>query len=184
MTRRTPLYAAALLTALAAVGCTSASAGTTGTGTAAAPKPAATFSDGGVTVALSLGNWDGNKGTASITFTPEKAGYHIYSMDLPPDGIDGLGRPTVIKLTGSLTMSGAPSTTSAIRQITDAGTSTEVPVYPDGPVTFTVPLAKSGTGEATTLISYAACSEDGCLAPVDDHPVALTVGDQGIAVRH
>ncbi|MFG2004139.1 hypothetical protein ACGFNU_33765 [Spirillospora sp. NPDC048911] len=43
-----------------------------------------------------------------------------------------------------------------------------LPVYPDGPVTISLPVRRVGTvGEV--IVSYGACSKTTCLAPVTDH---------------
>jgi len=38
-------------------------------------------------------------------------------------------------------------------------------VYPDGPVTLSLPVKATGDGSATVKVSYMACSIGGCLAP-------------------
>ncbi|WP_431678290.1 hypothetical protein [Kitasatospora sp. KL5] len=142
---------------------------------AAAPS-SARFTENGVTVDLSLGKWDGSAGTLTAVFTPERAGYHLYSLDLPPDGIDGVGRPTSLRLRGGLEQTGRPAADSAPHPLQLPGDLPAVPVYPDGPVTVTLPVHRTASGAATVLVGYAACSEtQGCMLPVDGHPVELTL---------
>ncbi|WP_344446068.1 hypothetical protein [Kitasatospora nipponensis] len=146
------------------------------------PPPASRFSQNGVTVALSVADWKDGSGTLRATFTPEQAGFHLYSVDLPPDGIDGVGRPTSVQVTGALEAVGAPRVSVPVRPLVLPGDASALPVYPDGPVTvsITVRTTANGRGEATVLVGYAACSVTaGCLFPVTGHPVAVRVGTTG-----
>jgi len=126
---RRPAGCVALLAALA--GC-------------APPPPAGDltgrYSDSGVTVTLLL---HGNRLTA--TYRPDRAGFHLYSATLPPDGIDGLGRPTVLAAGHGLTATGpaVADRQPVTRHETELGV--DLPVYPDGPVTLTLPVTGSGT---------------------------------------
>lgn len=158
----------------------------------AAPQPALTagpaasvpsqrpsvFTESGVSVSLLITAWNGTDGTIQATFTPEQKGYHLYSTALPADGIDGVGKPTAVRLTGALSATGPLATGTPVRQLTVPGVAKPLPVYPDGAVTVRLPVHATASGQATALVSYAACSEtEGCLVPVADHPVALTVVD-------
>jgi hypothetical protein len=64
--------------------------------------------------------------------------------------------------------------------LTLTGTDITLPVYPDGPVSAELPVAVDGTGTATLLVSYAACSAESCLPPVTDHPINLRVSTSSI----
>ncbi|MFD0528095.1 hypothetical protein ACFQ1I_14870 [Kitasatospora arboriphila] len=115
-------------------------------------------------------------------FTPTAAYYHLYSLDLPPGGVDGIGRPVSLKLRGGLEQTARPTTGAAVHDLQLPGGLPPVPVYPDGPVTVTLPVHRTAEGPATVLVGYAACSETkGCLFPVDAHPVEATV--DGTSVR-
>jgi hypothetical protein len=41
----------------------------------------------------------------------ERPGYHLYSINLPPDGVHGLGIPTVVSARYSLRMTGSRTQT-------------------------------------------------------------------------
>ncbi|MFD0634150.1 hypothetical protein ACFQ9X_23945 [Catenulispora yoronensis] len=58
-----------------------------------------TFSDQGVNVAMRLSE-DG--GRLLTTFTPQRPGFHLYSVGLPAHGIDGRGSPTRVEVAGAL----------------------------------------------------------------------------------
>ncbi|MEU9376058.1 hypothetical protein AB0D94_20100 [Streptomyces sp. NPDC048255] len=144
------------------------------------PAPTTRFSENGVTVTLSVSEWHASKGTLTAVFTPEAAGFHLYSTDLPPTGIEGVGRPTTVAVTGALGAQGTLQAAAEVRSIEVPGVDAPVPVYPDGPVTTTLAVRASGSGEATVLIGYASCStQDGCTIPVSDRPVHLRVTDDG-----
>ncbi|MFJ8011483.1 hypothetical protein [Streptomyces sp. NPDC096339] len=163
------------LAALAACGGQPAGAG-------AAPAPTTRFSENGVTVTLSVSQWHAPNGTLTAVFTPEEKGFHLYSTDLPAAGIEGVGRPTAVDVTGVLRADGKLTASADVRTISVPGVEAPVPVYPDGPVTTTLPIRADGNGEATVLLGYASCSsQEGCTIPVSDHPVHLHVTDGGPA---
>lgn len=129
------------------------------------------FTDSGVTVAMHLSQ-DGKD--LLTTFTPQRPGFHLYSVALPADGIGGLGRPTRVEVAGALSPRGPLSAQSPVRMLAVQGADVSFPVYPDGPVTTRLPVAVDPRGTAKVLVSYAACSPRECLMPVSGHPVDLT----------
>ncbi|WP_330294279.1 hypothetical protein [Streptomyces sp. NBC_00503] len=169
--------AAALVPLAALVACGGEPAGASG-----GPAPTTRFSENGVTVTLSLSHWHASKGTITAVFAPEAEGFHLYSTDLPPTGIEGVGRPTTVAVTGALGAEGELRAAAEVRSIAVPGVDAPVPVYPDGPVTTTLAVRAAGSGEATVLLGYASCStRDGCTIPVSDHPVHLRVTADGPA---
>ncbi|MFJ4863539.1 hypothetical protein [Streptomyces sp. NPDC088748] len=176
---RTTRTAVALLCLAALTACGEQSAESS----AAAPAaPAATsnFSENGVTVTLSVSDWHAPNGTLTAVFTPEEKGFHLYSTELPLTGIEGVGRPTAVAVTGALKAEGKLKAAADVRTISVPGVDAPVPVYPDGPVTTTLPIRADGNGDATVLLGYASCStEQGCTIPVADRPVHLRITDEG-----
>ncbi|OKI54434.1 hypothetical protein [Streptomyces sp. MJM1172] len=169
--------AGAALALFATAGLTSCSAAK-----ADQSAPAVTrFTQNGVTVTLAVAGWKDAKGTLTATFTPTEAGYHLYSADLPAEGVEGVGRPTSVTVAGGLSADGPASADAEVLRINLPGVESEVPVYPDGPVTLTLPVRAEGEGGASAgtakaLISYASCNaEEGCNIPVLDRPVILNV---------
>ncbi|MCX5380292.1 hypothetical protein [Streptomyces sp. NBC_00091] len=178
--RRTVRTAGALLPVAVLVACGGKPAGAAADG----PPPTARFSENGVTVTLSVSGWQAAKGTGTLTavFAPEAAGFHLYSTALPPTGVEGVGRPTAVTVTGTLAADGPLTAAQTVRPIRVPGVDSPLPVYPDGPVTTTLPVRASGSGDATVLIGYASCSvKDGCTIPVADRPVRVRVIDKGPA---
>lgn len=130
------------------------------------------FTDSGVNVAMRLSG-DGKK--LLTTFTPQRPGFHLYSVGLPAEGIDGLGRPTRVEVAGALHDRGPLTAKSPVRMLPMEGTDTKFPVYPDGPVTTELPVSVVKTHQgAKVTVSYAACSPQECLMPVMGHPVELS----------
>ncbi|MFB6613890.1 hypothetical protein ACIGFK_19965 [Streptomyces sp. NPDC085524] len=168
--------AAALLPLAALAACGGQTAGSR------AAAPTTSFTENGVTVTLSVSAWHGPNGTLTAVFTPEEKGFHLYSTDLPATGIEGVGRPTAVDVTGVLRADGKLKASADVRTISVPGVEAPVPVYPDGPVTTTLPVRSDGNGEATVLLGYASCSsQEGCTIPVSDRPVHLRITDDGPA---
>lgn len=93
-----------------------------------------------------------------------------------------MGRPTAMDVTGVLRADGKLTAAADVRTISVPGVDAPVPVYPDGPVTTTLPISLDGNGDATVLLGYASCSsQEGCTIPVSDRPVRLRVTDEGPA---
>lgn len=129
-----------------------------------------TFTDQGVSVAMRLSD-DGAR--LVTTFTPQRPGFHLYSVGLPADGIQGLGRPTRVEVAGALRSRGPLIAEAPVKMLPMEGTDLTFPVYPDGPVTTDLPVAVDEHGDAKVLVSYAACSPQECLMPVTGHPVEI-----------
>ncbi|MFJ3640184.1 hypothetical protein ACIPRD_10580 [Streptomyces sp. NPDC090108] len=163
---RTPAGAAAVAAALALglVGCDGGQETT----------PTAHVTAGGVTVTTTLLHRSDGRPELRTTFSPGQRGFHLYSVDLPAHGVDGLGIPTRLAVRGGLTADGRPKADVTTRLLRPAGLPTEIPVYPDGPVTFTLPVRQAGNAQrAEVVVSYGACSENRCLVPVTDEVIRL-----------
>ncbi|MFJ7961350.1 hypothetical protein ACIQ62_34160 [Streptomyces sp. NPDC096319] len=162
-----------------------AAASLTGCGQESAPARAAAvteFNENGVTVRLSVADWTSDAGTLVATFTPDEAGFHLYSTALPAEGVEGVGRPTEVRPVGSVATAGEVTVDKPVKSITVPGVRAAVPVYPDGPVTVTLPIRATAPGEAKVLIGYASCSStEGCTIPVADRAVPLRTGEDGLS---
>ena len=146
-----------------------------GCGTSPVRHPTANFQANGVTVTVALlpGSPGGQR--VQAVFRPEQPGFHLYSVELPPGGVDGLGIPTGLDVRGDLRATGKPTADLPTRLLRPAGLQLDLPVYPDGPVTVTLPVQQTGAHQADILVSYAACSERQCLAPVTGQAIPLTL---------
>lgn len=104
----------------------------------------------------------------SVTYRPQRPGFHLYSIALPVGGVDGLGVPTRLAVRGGLRPVGPPASDQPIRMLKPQGLDVLLPVYPDGPVTITLPVARTAPASAQIVVSYGACSINTCLVPVAD----------------
>lgn len=146
------------------------------------PAPVTEFNENGVTVRLSVTDWESAAGTLVTTFTPDDAGFHLYSTALPAQGVDGVGRPTQVRPVGAVATAGEMTVDKPVKTIRVPGVRSAVPVYPDGPVTVTLPIRATAAGEAKVLIGYASCSStEGCTIPVADRAVVLRTGENGVS---
>lgn len=148
----------AAVTALAAVaGCG---------GPASEPELVGTAERGGVRVEVRFAP-NGDGGTVRATFAPQQQGFHVYSTALPAQGVDGVGRPTRLEVTGALSPAGPVTADRDAITLQVPGVDRPVPVYPDGPVTLRLAVARgAGGGTPTAVVGFAACSTRTCLPPV------------------
>ena len=103
--------------------------------------------------------------TLAATFTPRRKGFHVYSVDLPEGGVDGLGVRTDVSVRGGARGTGEPVADQPVRRLDYPTLGLRLPVYPDGPVTLTLRVRR-GEGAPEVRVTYAACSESTCLVPV------------------
>ena len=128
-----------------------------------------TFTASDVQVAVGLTR-DSTTGalTLSARYMPTRAGFHVYSKDLPLHGLDGLGRPTRLDPLSGLTASGDLVADQPVIMQSIDGLTEIFPVYPDGAITLRLPVTATGSGLASVKVSYMACSSTfGCLAPTE-----------------
>ncbi|WP_330455681.1 hypothetical protein OIB37_01640 [Streptomyces sp. NBC_00820] len=145
-----------------------------GCGRQQVPEPTGHITANGVKVTATLLSSADGRRELRTTFSPRQRGFHIYSIDLPAHGVDGLGIPTRLAVRGDLTAAGRPKVNAATRLLRPAGLPTEIPVYPDGPVTFTLPVRQTTSPRhAEVVVSYGACSENRCLMPVIGEVIPL-----------
>jgi hypothetical protein len=123
------------------------------------------FSESGVQVDLSVEPRSDATCVLAARFTPLLEHYHVYSKDLPPDGVDGVGRPTRLDIISGLTAVGDLTADATTSDLKTEGIPQVLPVYPDGPVTLRLPVSGAGDGSAQVRISYMACSTINCLPP-------------------
>ncbi|MBI3175042.1 MAG: hypothetical protein HYZ25_15050 [Chloroflexi bacterium] len=136
-----------------------------------------------VEVSIALQRSQNDTYTLTATFTPLEAGLHLYSKDIPPTGVDGLGRPTLLTLpTDSALMQVGETMESQPTQAAFEGPS-ELRVYPEGPITLSIPvLLPDGQDwlNQQVLVTYMACSDRGCRAPVENKSIAIRIPTKGM----
>jgi hypothetical protein len=137
--------------------------------------------DSGVKVTFFLAKGENGKHWLRATFSPLEIGYHVYSKDLPADGIDGIGRPTLLELSKHAAISDVGKLTAdkKIHNLASPLNAAGFPVYPDGPVTLSLPFTMKPDAhapvEVTTKITYMACTKTSCNPPVEGKVVKLTL---------
>ncbi len=139
--------------------------------------PLASFSKNSVDVSIRLTRDSEGDFLLEATFTPPE-GSHLYSKDLPPLGVDGLGRPTLLELPADSKMRALGSLTESVPSVLEEFESLQLPVYPTGAVTLTLPIAlPEGAGwvDDAVSVTFMACNEDGCKPPVVGKIVAVRV---------
>ena len=94
---------------------------------------------------------------------PLEPHFHLYSKDLPRDGVNGLGRPTRIDIINGLVATGDLVADQPTLTLKMESLDVSFPVYPDGAVTLRLPIKNNGT----VNISYMTCSETRCMPPYE-----------------
>ncbi|GAA0264164.1 hypothetical protein GCM10009527_070300 [Actinomadura nitritigenes] len=135
-----------------------------------APERSTRFTEGGVEVSVSVTDT-----AVKAVYRPLRPGFYVYSVDLPAGGVDGLGVATRLDVRGGLTATGRSTADRPVRTLVLPSLGVSLPVYPDGPVTLSLPVRKTGRS-AEVVISYAACSSGTCLPPVTDHVTRVAFG--------
>lgn len=125
-----------------------------------------------VKVEVSAARLDDHWVVARGRFTPQEAGYHLYSKDMPADGIDGIGRPT--RLEAARGQAGAVLADREPHEFTQFDLT--VPVYPEGPVTlYRLVAPGKGAAEIQVALTYMSCSAELCNQPVEDEALAVAL---------
>ena len=108
----------------------------------------------------------------AATFTPVGAGFHVYSKDVPREGMDGLGRPTLLELPPGSKMYAVGALRESVAPLPEPIQS-DFPglyAYPEGPVTLYLAVKlpqQTGEIEDSVSVTYMACSQKGCKKPVE-----------------
>ena len=100
---------------------------------------------------------------------------------MPLSGIDGVGRPTRVAIvSGVMEAAGKLQADVIATDVSFPTFEQPFPLYPDGPVTLTLPVAlpasRPESPEAVLSITYMACSSEGvCKPPVTDKQTTVTL---------
>jgi hypothetical protein len=139
----------------------------------------AEFTESYVHVVIELERTGEGRALLETTFTPTEEDAHLYSMDLPEQGIEGIGRPTRVELPEGAFLQAAgdlqESAEASYNTVADG-----VPamlVYPEGAVTLTLPVLLPDEDDLPVndqvLVTYMACTSTTCHAPVVDKAVDI-----------
>ncbi len=141
------------------------------------------FEQAGVRLEVAVTAQDDGSGLLEAVFTPieptKGSPWHLYSKDLPKEGIDFIGRPTLIEIDPGQGVT-ALAPLEADRETHDlVMLGMMVPVYPPGPVTLRQRIglpAGDGTAVAVTMRAfYMLCNDSSCLRPVQDQAIEVLV---------
>jgi len=137
------------------------------------------FAEHEVAVEIALERDQSGKTWLAGTYTPSRAMFHLYAKDLPKAGIHGVARPTLLELVSSTSIRPAGPLVADQRTVDlhVAALESTFPVYPAGAVTLRLPVTLTARDSATAVLSvtYMACSDRTCLAPVIDKRIAVTI---------
>ena len=172
--------AAAVLALLAVLGtvqgCGRAGSGPgaagSGRATAGSRRAPASYQGGGVRVTAALAR-SGHGERVEVTFTPDAAGFHLYSTALRVQQTHGLGVATRVTVAGGLRAAGPLTADRPVQMLRITVLHATLPVFPDGPVTLAVPVRAVGSRPASVIVTYVACSASVCLMPVIGHRIPL-----------
>jgi hypothetical protein len=139
------------------------------------------FAEHDVAVEIALERDQSGKTWLVGTYTPSRAGFHLYGKDLPKAGIRGVARPTLLELVSSTSIrpAGPLIADQATIDLDVAALGLTFPVYPEGAVTLRLPVTLTARDSATAELSvtYMSCSDRTCLPPVIDRRIAVKIPD-------
>lgn len=141
------------------------------------PLAAITDAQNGVAVSVSLARTGAGSFLLRATFTPPP-GYHLYSKDIPRSGVHGQGRPTLLELPTGAKMQPAGPLAESVGASLPGYNPEGPPVYPDGPVTLTLPVQlpeQSGWVADQISLTYMVCTPLNCREPTVGKLIAVQV---------
>lgn len=141
--------------------------------------PLTRFAERDVAVEIALERTQSGTTWLVGTYTPSRATLHLYGKDLPKAGIHGIARPTLLEVVSSASIrpAGPLAADQPTIELHVATLGLTFPVYPEGAVTLRLPVTLSAkdAGTAVLSVTYMACSDRACLAPVIDKRIAVTI---------
>ena len=143
----------------------------------------ATFTENKVTVTITLSNVENDQATLSATFTPQNPSLHLYSKEIPRNGVEGLGRPTLLELPNSSVLKANGELVESVAPQPPLVDPKELLVYPAGPITLSLPVLLPNENKwinDVVLVTYMACDEQGCRAPVQQKPIIIKIPGKGL----
>lgn len=147
------------------------------------PLPLAAFTEYDVEVSIRLEQDSTGQVFLAATFAPTEADMHLYSKDLPLEGQDGLGRPTLLELVPGSSLQVAGDLTADVEAAIDPDDSFGLPLYPVGPVILRLPVnLPEGDGwvDDQVSITYMACTAYACLPPVEGKIIDIRIPSAGL----
>jgi hypothetical protein len=120
----------------------------------------------------------------SATFTPQLLNMHLYSREIPRNGVDGVGRPTLLELAEGSALKANGEVIESIASSQSSSFDAEgLLLYPAGPVTLSLPVLLPDGNDWVNdqvIVTYMACDDRGCRAPVQQKPIAIKIPSMGL----
>jgi hypothetical protein len=141
------------------------------------PLALTSFTENYVDVSITLERDSNGVAFLSATFTPAE-GHHLYSKDIPVNGLEGLGRPTLLGLTEESQMTALGDLIESAQAQEPDFEPKELLVYPAGPVTLRLPIQLPPGNDwidDEVEITYMACSAYQCKPPVEGKIVSVRI---------
>jgi len=145
------------------------------------PHRLAAFNQNSVSVTIALEQDASRTIFLVATFTP-LSGDHLYSKDIPRDGVYGEGRPTLLELTPQSSMRAIGTLTASVADEVSSMGVDALLVYPSGPVTLRLPVslpAGMGWYNDQVSVTYMACNQTACKPPVIGKVVRVNIPRMG-----
>jgi len=143
--------------------------------------------DGRVQVELSSAWSDDGRLVVRAVFTPDDPGYHLYGSQMAKTGVQGIGRPTLLEVSGDPIFAEVGPLVwdkNPIEHL-DKMLNLVLPLYPDGPVTLYLPLnfqtPPQGPTQIPVQLTYMACSKQSCYSPIEQHVEQIEVTAPAVA---
>jgi hypothetical protein len=144
----------------------------------------ATSAENKVEVTIALTRDESGQFILSATFTPQLLGLHLYSKEIPRNGVEGLGRPTLLELAeGSALKANGEIVESVASSQSSSFDPEGLILYPAGPITLSLPVLLPEGNEwinDEVLVTYMACDAQGCRAPVQQKHIAIKIPSMGL----
>jgi hypothetical protein len=139
--------------------------------------PLAEFTKNSVSVSIQLERDMAGNFFLAATFSPID-GYHLYSKDIPREGVDGIGRPTLLEVAPNSKIQSAGDLIENLAAQTSQSGPNDLLIYPAGPVTMKLPiLLPDGEGliDENISITYMTCSGSICKPPVENEIINIKI---------
>jgi hypothetical protein len=137
----------------------------------------AAFSENSVDVSIALRRDAFGQILLTATFTPPPD-HHLYSKDIPRNGVDGLGRPTLFELASNSKIQIIGQLVESVPATIEQFEGLQLPVYPIGAVTLSLPILLPPGAEwvdETVVVTFMACGDNGCKPPVMGKVIAIRI---------
>jgi hypothetical protein len=137
----------------------------------------ATSTQNSVEVTISMQRNESDNLFLSATFTPQDPSLHLYSKDIPKTGVEGLGRPALLEIPGNSALEAIGDLTESTRPQLPGSGPQELLVYPQGPVTLSLPvqILDLNARTETVYVTYMACNQQGCRPPVEHKAIKINL---------